>query len=315
MSIELELKFLLATADSNQLPGLLGACGTITDSGPAALLNAYYDTPDNWFRRHNMGLRTRLKNGRFEQTIKLAGQHHGALQARPEFNVPATDIVPELAAFPSEIWPADTDVQALQQKLTEIFRTDFIRHSWQLACEDSVLEVVYDCGEVIAGRKTELIAELELELVSGNVNPLFHVADQLITKLPLRTGWLSKAARGYLLADKQQLNMPLAQQQGLMANLTALQTVEALYYRQSAAIQAQTSQLPLMTSASHYLQALSKELTALQYHSHSAQAEALAGQLQQGVIVFEQSLYNHFLLALTMLLVQQNGVATGQEKS
>lgn len=315
MSIELELKYLLASADSHPLPVLLAASGTITDNGPAALLNAYYDTPDNWFRRHNMGLRTRLKNGRFEQTIKLAGQQHGALQARPEFNLPAADIVPELTAFPAEIWPANTDVQALQQQLTEIFRTDFIRQSWQLACEDSVLDVVYDCGEVIAGKKTELIAELELELLSGSINPLFRVAEQLINKLPLRTGWLSKAARGYLLADIQQLTMPLAEPQGLIANLSALQTVEALYYRRLAAESEASQPLPLLKQASRYLQGLSDELTALQYNSYSAQAEALAGQLQQGVVVFSQPLYNSFLLALTVLLLQQSGVVTGQEKS
>jgi len=175
--------------------------------------------------------------------------------------------------------------------------------------------VVYDCGEVIAGKKTELIAELELELLSGSINPLFRVAEQLVNQLPLRTGWLSKAARGYLLADIQQLNMPLAGQQGLIANLSALQTVEALYYRPLSGESETTQHLPLLQQAGHYLQRLSDELTTLQYNSYSAQAEALAGQLHQGVVVFSQPLYNSFLLALTALLLQQSGVVTGQEKS
>ncbi|WP_213999522.1 CYTH domain-containing protein [Arsukibacterium sp.] len=315
MSIELELKFLLAPAHSDLLPALLASCGRITDSGPVALLNAYYDTPDNWFRRQNMGLRTRLKNGCFEQTIKLAGQQHGALQARPEFNLPTSDIVPDLAAFPLEIWPADTDIQALQQQLTEIFRTDFIRHSWQLACDGTVLDVVYDTGDVIAGTKTEAIAELELELLNGNVNPLFSVAEQLISKLPLRTGWLSKAARGYLLADKQQLSMPVAEPQGLIANLSALQCVEAVYYRQLSNVAELQLQLPLLEQASHYLQRLSAELNTLQFSGYSQQASTLAGQLSQGVVVFELKAYNSFLLALSVLLLQQSGVLTGQEKS
>lgn len=313
MSIELELKFLLAKADSTKVPALLASCGNLTDNGPAALLNAYYDTPDNWFRRHNMGLRTRLHNGQFEQTIKLAGQQHGALQARPEYNLPTTDIVPELAAFPAEIWPDDTDIQTLQQQLTEIFRTDFIRHSWRLVSDDSLLDVVYDCGEVIAADKTELIAELELELLTGKVNPLFRVAEQLISMLPLRTGWLSKAARGYLLAGKQQLSQPLTGLQGLIANLNALQCVEALYDRRLAAVADHALHLPLLEQASHYLQSLSNELTALQYNEYSEQAAALAGQVQQGIAVFELPLYNKFLLTLSQLLLQQSNLAPGQE--
>ncbi|MBV2128973.1 CYTH domain-containing protein [Arsukibacterium indicum] len=313
MSMELELKFLVATADSTKLPALLATCGNLTDKGPATLLNAYYDTPDNWFRRHNMGLRSRLKNGCFEQTIKLAGQQHGALQARPEYNLPAADIVPELAAFPAEIWPEGTNITTLQQQLTEIFRTDFIRHNWQLVTGDSLLDVVYDCGEVIAADKTERITELELELLSGKINPLFSVAKHLISKLPLRTGWLSKAARGYLLAGKQQLSKPLSGQQGLIANLTALQGTEALYYRQRADLTDQALHLPLLEQAGHYLQSLSDELTALQYHDYSEQAAALAGQVLQGIEVFELPLYNSFLLSLSQLLLQQSNLATGDQ--
>ncbi|SNY52313.1 CYTH domain-containing protein [Arsukibacterium tuosuense] len=312
MSIELELKFLVAAPDSYQLPALLTSFGAMTDNGQAALLNAYFDTSDNWFRRHGMGLRTRQKKGVFEQTLKLAGQQHGALQARPEFNVPAAGIVPELAAFPDEVWPADTDVATLQQQLTEIFRTDFIRHSWQLACDGTLLDVVYDSGEVLAGSKTEIIAELELELLSGSVNPLFSVAEQLISTVPLRTGWLSKAARGYLLADKQQLNMPVSEPQGLIANLQALQSTEALFYRRSTIASEQQENLPLLEHASHYLLLLSAELAALQYTEYSQQAIALARQLQQGVVVFEHPPYNQLLLALTVLLLQQSDMESGQ---
>ncbi len=307
MSLELELKFLLAQPQSKPLAALLAVHGGLTDNGPAALLNAYFDTPDSWFRRHDMGLRTRQKNGRFEQTIKLAGQQHGALQARPEFNLPAEGIVPDLAAFPSEIWPQHADVQALQQQLIELFRTDFIRQSWQLRLADSELEVVYDCGEISASTKVEPIAELELELQKGSAQALFTVAEQLVQQLPLRTGWLSKAARGYLLANKQQLSPPVSLQQGLIANLTALQATEALYYRCSAAAGNRTE----LAQAGHFLQQLSEELTSLQYSELSQQALALARQLQQGVVVFEQAPYNRLLLALAALLLQQSSLAQG----
>ncbi|KKO45412.1 hypothetical protein WG68_10170 [Arsukibacterium ikkense] len=311
MSLELELKFLLAAPQSKPLARLLRTCGELKDNGQAALLNAYFDTPDNWFRRHDMGLRTRQKRGRFEQTIKLAGQQHGALQARPEFNLPAAGIVPELAAFPVDIWPEQTDVGRLQRQLTELFRTDFIRQSWQLSVAGTVLEVVYDSGQIVLGDNVEIIAELELELLTGSATTLFAVAEQLVQQLPLRTGWLSKAARGYLLADKQQLTPPLSQQSGLIGNLTALQCTEALYYRQAAAAGTGAVNLHELRQASHFLQRLSEELAVLQYADFSRQALLLAEQLQQGVIVFEQPRYNQLLLALAGLLLQQSGVAQG----
>ncbi|KKO50377.1 hypothetical protein VT06_02760 [Arsukibacterium sp. MJ3] len=306
MVLELELKFLLAQPPGESLQALLAECGEIRHAGQTALLNAYYDTPDNWFRRHDMGLRTRQKKGQFEQTIKLAGQQHGALQARPEFNLPVSGIVPDLAAFPPTIWPEHTDIVLLQQQLTEIFRTDFIRHSWQLSCHGSELDVVYDSGRVAAGNNSEPIAELELELISGAAAALFLVAKQLIAKLTLRTGWLSKAARGYLLANQQQLTPPLSEQQGLIANLAALQCTEALYYRRVMADGILSHGLAELTKAQHYLQALSAELASLQYSALSSDAAALASNLQQGVVVFEQTAYNQLLLALAQLLFQQS---------
>tara|TARA_R110002126_G_scaffold15570_3_gene63702 strand:+ start:6590 stop:7525 length:936 start_codon:yes stop_codon:yes gene_type:complete len=306
MSIELELKFLLAKPAAENLPLLLTACGNLQNAGQAALLNAYFDTSDNWFRQHDMGLRTRQKHGNFEQTIKLAGQQHGALQARPEFNVPVQGITPELAAFPPEIWPDNTDIDRLQQQIAEIFRTDFVRQSWQLHYEDSVLEVVYDSGEVIAGSKNEPISELELELLSGPASALFKVAAQLLSALPVRTGWLSKAARGYLLANKQQLTPPLPQQSGLVALLSALQCTEALYFRQQAGAASLAGGITELTRARHYLQQLSEELDALQYPALSSHAADLAEQLQRGVVIFSQTGYNQFLLELAQLLFQQS---------
>src|SRR5690606_30163825 len=125
MSTELELKFAMPAQLLPQVVALLPQLGQVQQHDNSKLLNAYFDSADNWFRRHDMGLRTRLKRGRYEQTIKLAGAQHGAMQMRPEYNLPCSGVIPQLAAFPAQIWPAQTDVAALQQQLTELFRTDF----------------------------------------------------------------------------------------------------------------------------------------------------------------------------------------------
>jgi triphosphatase len=59
------------------------------------LLNIYYETADNWLRRHDMGLRIRGDQGRYEMTLKIAGRVVGGLHQRPEYNIPLD--TPELA--------------------------------------------------------------------------------------------------------------------------------------------------------------------------------------------------------------------------
>ncbi len=288
MSTELELKFALPEAFLPQLITLLPQLGHIQHQDSTGLLNAYFDTARRWFRCHDMGLRTRQKRGRFEQTVKLAGKQHGALQQRPEYNLPCDGVIPQLSAFPTGIWPQGTDVAQLQVGLTELFRTDFHRHSWQLHCSDgSVVELVYDLGKVVAGTASEAIAELELELLSGDAAQLFVLARQLIGRLPLRTGFLSKAARGYQLACASTAALPGHCDDTLAARLNALQQAENCYHR--------THSLAALAAAAAMMQALQ---LSLQPPALQQQARALAQQLAQQP-VFNQPQYNLLLLAIT----------------
>ena len=72
---------------------------------PVQLLNIYYETPDNWLRRHDMGLRIRGANGRYEMTMKIAGRVVGGLHQRPEYNIDINQPELELERFPAEVWP------------------------------------------------------------------------------------------------------------------------------------------------------------------------------------------------------------------
>ncbi len=307
MSTELELKFALPAAYLPQLISLLPQLAQVQHQAEQALHNAYFDTADNWFRRHDMGLRSRLKNGCYEQTIKLSGQQHGALQMRPEYNVPCATALPLLADFPAHIWPANTDINVLQCELTELFRTDFIRHSWQLNTRDgSVVELAYDSGSIKAGGKQQAIAELELELLSGNGTALFSLARQLLVHLPLQAGWLSKAARGYLLRAGRSLALPAAVatedslnlQQQLTRQLSALQQAEACYPQQGA--------LALKVAAQS-LQQLADTLGQAALNAQAAQAQQLAQQCAAGEPPFAANVYQLWLLDLSQYLYQQSG--------
>ena len=296
MSTELELKFLMDPAHLTQFITALPQLGLVQSSDTATLLNAYFDTAEKWFRQHDMGLRSRLKRGQYEQTIKLAGTQHGAMQMRPEYNVPCASVEPVLGHFPDEIWPSGTDVMALQQQLTELFRTDFSRQSWRLLCSDgSIVELVYDQGKVIAGTQQQIIAELEIELVSGNALNVFTMARILLQQLPLRTGWQSKAARGYRLAAKQAIPLPVVAEDTLLAQIQTLQQAEACYEQH-----AEQKALDAAILALTVLAALLQTVVALR--PLHIQAVKFANELATGTRVFDRKDYNLWLLALSEYL-------------
>lgn len=235
MAMEAELKFLLIQSDVPALDRLWQQLVVrVQKHDSVQLLNTYYETDDLWFRRFDAGLRTRLKNGQFEQTIKLSGQQHGGLHLRPEYNLPCTSVWPELSAFPAELWPEGTDLAELQARLKQLFRTDFVRQSWLLTLADgSTIEAVLDQGAVVSGEQSEAIAELELELQQGEVSALFELSRQLVQLLPLRLGWQSKAERGYRLVQKQ----PLLFQP--LDNLSTAALLKSLQYHESYFLQSQ----------------------------------------------------------------------------
>ena len=233
MAMEAELKFLLIQSTLPALDSVWQQLAvTVQKHESVQLLNAYYETDELWFRRFDAGLRTRLKKGQFEQTIKLAGQQHGGLHLRPEYNLPCASVWPELSAFPAEIWPQGTDLALLQSQLKQLFRTDFVRQSWLLTLADgSTVEAVLDQGEVVSGDQKEAIFELELELQQGDVKALFDLSRQLVQLLPLRLGWQSKAERGYRLVQNQPLVFMPADHSSTATLLKSLQYHESYFLR------------------------------------------------------------------------------------
>lgn len=213
MDTEIELKFLLSTEAAAQLPTLLSQLSAeIAPKAQRHLTNSYFDTEQRTLRSADIGLRTRFCNGIGEQTVKFPGQDIGGLHQRPEFNVAVSQNRPQLALFTDAPWPAEWAVAEIEQQLQPLFTTDFVRDTWLLTLANgSVIEVVLDQGEVIAEQRSEAILELELELKAGQRADLFALAEQIIQLGECRLGFLSKAARGYMLCD----DTPLTVQESL----------------------------------------------------------------------------------------------------
>lgn len=200
MAQEIELKFIIDDAGVEALRENLQSLNA-EHTAPTTLLNIYYETADNWLRRHDMGLRIRGDNGRYEMTLKIAGRTVGGLHQRPEYNIDIS--TPELALdkLPLEVWPNGEMPEGLAEQVQPLFSTDFNREKWVVNHGNSRIEIALDRGEVKAGEHQEAICELELELLSGETADVLALAQELAKTGLLRQGSLSKAARGYHLAQ------------------------------------------------------------------------------------------------------------------
>ncbi|WP_171922925.1 CYTH domain-containing protein [Salmonella bongori] len=200
MAQEIELKFIVNHDAVDSLRSHLHTLGG-EHYAPSQLLNIYYETPDNWLRRHEMGLRIRGENGRYEMTMKTAGRVTGGLHQRPEYNVTLSEPVLDLTQLPQDVWPGGELPAGLASSVRPLFSTDFYREKWRLDVDGSTIEIALDLGDVNAGEFAEPICELELELLSGDTRAVLKLAKQLVSQTGLRQGSLSKAARGYHLAQ------------------------------------------------------------------------------------------------------------------
>ncbi len=214
MTIEIELKFIATSQAADRLGSQLAAWPH-QHSAPIALTNIYYETPDNQLRRWDMGLRIRGIDERYEMTLKTAGQTIGGLHQRPEYNVELTRPELEIARLPAEIWPEGCDIGALQQQLKPLFTTHFVRERWLVSYGASEIEVALDRGDISAEGLSEPLHEIELELKQGALADVLALAAELGKAGGLRLGSLSKAARGYWLAQGKPLQpvrpLPLLQ--------------------------------------------------------------------------------------------------------
>lgn len=107
----------------------------------------------------------------------------------------------DLTQLPAEVWPDGNLPAGLASSVQPLFSTDFYREKWCLDVDGSRIEIALDLGDVKAGEFAEPICELELELLRGDTRAVLKLAKQLLSQTGLRQGSLSKAARGYHLAQ------------------------------------------------------------------------------------------------------------------
>jgi inorganic triphosphatase YgiF len=226
---EVELKLTVAAAD---LPRLRRRLEQLGRAQRMRLETIYYDTADGLLAANGFALRIRRAGRRWIQTLK-SEDGSSALARRGEWEWALTR--PRLDRARLAKTPA-ASLLAPRRRLVEQFRTRFVRESWIVDRRDARIELALDVGEVIAGDRTEVIRELELELKSGAAEALPALALDIaragsggaIALLPYGD---SKARRGQRLAANAAPQPVKANAQRLFAGMRADDDAEAALKR------------------------------------------------------------------------------------
>ena len=180
------------------------------------LFNQYYDTPERDLAQAKVALRLRRDGDQHIQTLKSRGQSVAGLSERNEWDWYLDKPKLDTKQLTDDCWPAAL-AELDKKTLKPIFTTDFVREkaeiAWGRGKAKVVIEAALDLGKVVAGKQSEEICELELELRQGEPQALLELAVELAAELALMPCDISKAERGYRLhdADSYSLQLPSPQ--------------------------------------------------------------------------------------------------------
>lgn len=203
MQNEIELKIMLCEENVPLVQHWLNQ-QSVLEKTEMLLGNTYFDTPEQFFARHQMGLRVRNQNGQHELTLKMKGEIIGGLHSRPEYNLPLPDAKPDFKRLVSTYNLQINNAELIAEQLQATFSTDFTRQTWLIKSGETEIEVALDRGWIKNPFGEEAICEVEFEMKRGNTAQLFSLLETMPKQDGMWLSSLSKAQRGYWVgrADK-----------------------------------------------------------------------------------------------------------------
>lgn len=220
MSTEIELKLQLTAKSAKKLashPLLLPLAAQ-----KQHLLNTYYDTPELALHAKRIAMRFRKKGEQWLLTVKSAEPASGGLAVRSEWEKPA---LPGVFDFSHVDEPSLRDfLETARPQMAAVFTTDFRRQIWHVPFGHSLIELALDRGTIESQGRKSRICEIELELLSGDIDDIFKLTRKLQDKLELSPAIASKAERGYNLFNDEPLKPFKAKPAGISVDM---QPVEA----------------------------------------------------------------------------------------
>jgi inorganic triphosphatase YgiF len=194
MSDEIELKLEVAP-DAAQRLIVDEQCLKTSLCRSQRQLSVYYDTPDFLLRKSGYSLRVRAVGDRFVQTLKSLSAGAGMF-ARGEWESELGAPEPDLSRL------VDSPIAELEIEHVEpVIRSEIDRTICRVDEADSELELDVDLGTLSAASREMRVSELELELISGEPRAAMELAQRIASETPVKLGVMSKAERGFALAD------------------------------------------------------------------------------------------------------------------
>ncbi|EQA02533.1 CYTH domain-containing protein [Glaesserella parasuis] len=204
MENEIELKIMLLPENIPVLKQWINA-QPILEQGKELLGNTYYDSPALFFANNKMGLRVRHQNQQYELTLKMKGEIVGGLHIRPEYNLALPDAKPDFKRLVFHFNLPFPQADLLDSQLQPTFSTDFVREKWLITTPTAQIEIALDQGKVKNPFGEEAICEVEFELKQGMLADLIAFLDTLPKQDGMWFSSLSKAQRGYLVGQSEQI--------------------------------------------------------------------------------------------------------------
>lgn len=163
----------------------------------------YFDTADYDLCKNDMAYRIRSEGDRLIASLKWGGKNEGALHTREEINIPVTNTNPNPVTFEESDIGKDF-IQIINGKpLHPIMDMHIERRRFRLDTQDTIMEVSIDGGKIVTENGTAPICEVEIELFSGEQEPLLKLGEQLVNKYGVVSEKRSKFYRGLVLLGQR----------------------------------------------------------------------------------------------------------------
>ena len=200
---EIELKFGVPEVAQTAIDRRLRQLGARAQT----LESHYWDSADRRLARAGLSLRLRKAAGRWEQTLKAAGpspaerlEETVSRPGRWEAGGPS----PELWMFAGSAAFRRADAALAGETpaapLQRVHSSLVTRLATRVDVHGADLEIAFDRGAIVAGTRSSVVCELEIELKHGDMAALLTVARAGIDAFGLWLCTISKAERGDRLA-------------------------------------------------------------------------------------------------------------------
>lgn len=162
----------------------------------------YFDTAKLDLCAHKMALRVRFENGEPVATLKWGGSSENGLHVRGELNMHVSEEFahkPDIEVFAGSDIYEEIAAAAGGKELLPLMEVEFLRRQLMVDTGRSIDVVSLDLGQVKTPRGSSDIAELEIELYSGEREDMLALGSRLAAKYNLKTCDISKFQRGLAL--------------------------------------------------------------------------------------------------------------------